>query len=66
MEMSEVFHIGDDKCLRCSGRGKARLFAGTAMRIHNHLALRRGRFYIWDDRLIETVEKRINLKKRTK
>ena len=51
--MDEVFYIGDDKCPRCSGHDKAELFAGEVTRIHNHLATRGGRLYIWGDRLID-------------
>lgn len=51
--MDEVFYIGDDKCPRCAGHDKAELFAGEVTRIHNHLAARGGRLYIWGDRLID-------------
>ncbi len=51
--MDEVFYIGDDKCPRCSGHDKAELFAGEVTRIHNRLAARGGRLYIWGDRLID-------------
>ena len=51
--MDEVFYIGDSKCPRCGGREAAELFAGEITRLHNHLARRNGRLYIWGDRLID-------------
>lgn len=51
--MDEVFYIGDDKCPRCSGRDKAKLYADEVTKIQNHLAKRNGRLYIWGDRLID-------------
>jgi hypothetical protein len=35
--MDEVFYIGDDKCLHCSGRDKAELFADEIQTIRVHL-----------------------------
>lgn len=51
--MDEVFYIGDDKCPRCAGLDKARLFAGEVTRIRNHLARNKRELWIWGDRLID-------------
>ena len=51
--MDEVFYIGEEECPRCSGRDPAELFAGEVRRIHDHLALKRRRLWIWGDRLID-------------
>jgi len=51
--MDEVFYIGEDKCSRCSGRDKAELFAGEVRTLHDHLALKGRRLWIWGDRLID-------------
>ncbi|MBA2562942.1 MAG: family 20 glycosylhydrolase [Chitinophagaceae bacterium] len=51
--MDEVFYIGDDKCPRCSGRDKAELFAGEVRLLHDHLAQKNRKLWIWGDRLID-------------
>ena len=51
--MDEVFYIGDDKCRRCSGRDKAELFAGEVRLLHDHLAGKGRRLWIWGDRLLD-------------
>jgi hypothetical protein len=51
--MDEVFYLGDDKCPRCSGRDKAELFANEARLLHDHLAAKGRRLWIWGDRLLE-------------
>jgi hypothetical protein len=51
--MDEVFYIGDSKCPRCGGRDEAELFAEEVTRLRNHLAQRKGRLFIWGDRLID-------------
>jgi len=51
--MDEVFYIGDDKCPRCSGRDKAELFAGEVRLLHDHLASKGRRLWIWGDRLLD-------------
>jgi hypothetical protein len=51
--MDEVFYIGESQCPRCSGRDKAELFAGEVTAIHDHLALKGRRLWIWGDRLID-------------
>ncbi len=50
--MDEVFYIGDDRCPRCSGKGKAKLFAGEVTKIRNHLAKNGKNLWIWGDRLL--------------
>lgn len=51
--LDEVFYIGDAKCVRCSGKDKAELFAGEVNAIQNHLALKKRKLWIWGDRLID-------------
>lgn len=51
--MDEVFYIGDERCPRCSGRDKAELFAGEVRLLHDHLAGKGRRLWIWGDRLLE-------------
>jgi hypothetical protein len=51
--MDEVFYIGHDSCVRCSGHDKATLFAGEVTAIRNHLAAKNRRLWIWGDRLID-------------
>jgi hypothetical protein len=51
--MDEVFYIGESQCPRCSGKDKAELFAGEVTAIHNHLADKGRRLWIWGDRLID-------------
>jgi hypothetical protein len=51
--MDEVFYIGEAQCPRCSGRDKAELFAGEVRAVHDHLALKGRRLWIWGDRLLD-------------
>jgi len=51
--MDEVFYIGNDKCPRCSGHDKAELFAGEVRLIHDHLAQKHRKLWIWGDRLLD-------------
>jgi len=51
--MDEVFYIGNAKCPRCSGHDKAELFGGEVRRIHDHLAQKGRRLWIWGDRLLD-------------
>jgi hypothetical protein len=51
--MDEVFYIGDEKCPRCAGRDKGELFAGEVRAIHDHLATKGRRLWIWGDRLLD-------------
>ncbi len=51
--MDEVFYIGDDKCPRCQGHDKAKLFANEIWKIRDHLALKNRQLWIWGDRLLE-------------
>lgn len=51
--MDEVFYIGDDKCPRCAGHDKAKLFADEITRVRNHLRQRDRTLWIWGDRLID-------------
>jgi Glycosyl hydrolase family 20, catalytic domain len=51
--MDEVFYIGEDKCPRCKGKDKAKLFADEVNAIQAHLALKKRQLWIWGDRLID-------------
>ncbi len=51
--MDEVFYIGSDKCPRCRGNDKAKLFAGEVTRIRDHLAGSKRELWIWGDRLLD-------------
>jgi hypothetical protein len=51
--MDEVFYIGEAQCPLCSGRDKAELFAGEVRTIHDHLALKGRKLWIWGDRLLD-------------
>lgn len=51
--MDEVFYIGMDKCPRCGGKDRSVLFAGEVKALHDHLAEKNKKLYIWGDRLID-------------
>jgi hypothetical protein len=51
--MDEVFYIGDEKCPRCAGHDQGELFAGEVRAIHDHLAAKGRRLWIWGDRLLD-------------
>jgi hypothetical protein len=51
--MDEVFFIGEDKCPRCAGHDRSRLFADEVTAIRNHLAERNKTLWIWGDRLLD-------------
>jgi len=51
--MDEVFYLGEDSCIRCSGRDKAELFAGEVRTIRDHLNLKNRKLWIWGDGLID-------------
>ncbi len=51
--MDEVFLLADRDCPRCAGKDPAELFAGEATLLHDHLAARGCRMWMWGDRLID-------------
>lgn len=51
--MDEVFYIGSDKCPRCKGKDKAKLFADEVTLIRDHLAQAKRELWIWGDRLLD-------------
>jgi hypothetical protein len=51
--MDEVFYLGDSKCPRCKDKSKAELFGGEVKIIHDHLAARGRKLWIWGDRLLD-------------
>jgi hypothetical protein len=52
--LDEVFYIGEDKCPRCGGKDHAELFAGEVKRIHDHLAEKGRKMWMWGDRLLNS------------
>jgi len=51
--MDEVWIIAYPKCPRCGGRDPAELFAYIARRLHDHLAEKGCRMWMWSDRLLD-------------
>ena len=51
--LDEVFLIGEDACPRCRGRDRAELFAQEVRTLHDFLASRGLRMWMWGDRLID-------------
>ncbi len=51
--MDEIFYLGDDKCPRCQGVDKARLFADEVTLIRDHLKEKNRELWIWSDRLLD-------------
>ena len=52
--MDEVFLIGEDRCPRCKGLNKARLFAKAVNDYHNRLVKKHKiEMLMWGDRLID-------------
>lgn len=53
--MDEVFIIADDRCPRCRGKEKAKLFTDVVNRLYNHIKIEKGiELMIWGDRLINS------------
>lgn len=58
---ADAFHCGLDeawiiaypKCPRCGGRDPAEIFAGHVRALHDHLAAKGCRMWMWSDRLID-------------
>lgn len=51
--MDEVFYIGMAGCPRCGGKDRSELFAQEVNRIRDRLRSKKGRLWIWGDRLID-------------
>jgi hypothetical protein len=51
--LDEVWIIAHPKCPRCGGRDPAQLFAQHATSLHDHLAEKHCRMWMWSDRLID-------------
>jgi hypothetical protein len=51
--MDEVFYIGMSGCPRCGGKDRSVLFAQEVNRIRDHVKSRKGRLWIWGDRMID-------------
>jgi hypothetical protein len=52
--MDEVFYIGEEKCPRCSGKDKSKLFADEVNKIAAHVESKGGRLWIWGDRMLDS------------
>jgi len=50
--MDEIFYLGDDKCPRCSGVDKAKLFADEVTLVRNHLKEKNRELWMWSDRFL--------------
>jgi hypothetical protein len=50
--MDEVFAIASSNCPRCAERDPAELFAGEVKAIHDHLAAKGRKMWMWGDRFI--------------
>ena len=51
--MDEVFLLGEDACPRCRGRDRAELFAQEVRALHDFLATRHARLWMWGDRFLD-------------
>jgi hypothetical protein len=51
--MDEVFYLGMDKCPRCGGKDKAKLYAGEVTLIRDHLARAHRELWVWGDRMLD-------------
>jgi hypothetical protein len=51
--MDEVFLLGEATCPRCHGRDKAELFAQEVRTLHDFLATKKARLWMWGDRFID-------------
>ena len=51
--MDEIFYLGDDKCPRCQGVDKAKLFADEVTLVRNHLKEKNRELWMWADRFID-------------
>lgn len=51
--MDEVWLIGEDACPRCRGADKAELFAQEVRTLHDFLAAKGVRLWLWGDRLLD-------------
>ncbi len=54
--MDEIFYLGDDKCPRCQGIDKAKLFADEVTLVRNHLKEKNRELWMWADRYINGRE----------
>ena len=59
--MDEVFYIGMDKCARCAGQDRSKLFADEVNRINDHVNARNGRLWIWGDRMIDGKDSKLGM-----
>jgi hypothetical protein len=51
--MDEIFYLGDDKCPRCKGVDKAKLFADEVILVRNHLKEKNRELWLWADRFLD-------------
>lgn len=51
--LDEVWIIAYPKCPRCGGRDPAELFAQHVTKLHDHLAAKGCRMWMWSDRLLD-------------
>ena len=54
--MDEVFVLGEDACERCSGKDKAKLFAGEVNTLNTFLRKQEVQMWMWGDRYLNGEE----------
>jgi hypothetical protein len=59
--MDEVFYLGEDKCPRCAGMDRSKLFADEVNRIAAHVEAKGGRLWIWGDRMLDSKMTRLGI-----
>ncbi|MEY2586229.1 MAG: hypothetical protein RLY11_78 [Bacteroidota bacterium] len=59
--MDEVFYIGMAGCTRCAGLDKSKLFADEVNKINEHVNGKKGRLWIWGDRMIDGKETKLGI-----
>lgn len=59
--MDEVFYIGEDKCPRCAGKDRSKLFADEVNKIASHVESKGGRLWIWGDRMLDSKMTRLGM-----
>jgi Glycosyl hydrolase family 20, catalytic domain len=59
--MDEVFYIGMSGCKRCAGLDRSKLFADEVNKINDHVNGKKGRLWIWGDRMIDGKETKLGI-----
>lgn len=59
--MDEVFYLGEDKCPRCGGKDRSKLFADEVNKIAAFVESKGGRLWIWGDRMLDSKATRLGM-----